>query len=312
MIQWMFFFFFYSFFGWCFESTYVSLKKRKLVNRGFMRGPFLPLYGTGAVMMLVVSRPFQDSLVLTYIAGVVGATVLEYVTGVGMEALFKVRYWDYSDQRFNYKGHICLSSSLAWGALTILMTRVIHQPVEQFMLFLPEWLVNVTVYLLTIMTSADLALSFKAAMDLRAVLVKMEQAKEELERIQKRMDVLIAVVNEDISNKKKEFEQETAKRREEYARRWDELEDRFERMKEAMASSEVLAESREEFLELRSRFKLWKEKREKNSFLEDYIKRSMIKGNPSMVSARFGEALEELKQAALDYKNKKKEKNEEK
>lgn len=312
MIQWMFFFFFYSFFGWCFESTYVSLKKRKLVNRGFMRGPFLPLYGTGAIMMLIISRPFQDSLVFTYIAGVIGATILEYVTGVGMEALFKVRYWDYSDQRFNYKGHICLSSSLAWGALTILMTKVIHQPVEQFMLFLPEWLVNVIVYLLTIITSADLALSFKAAMDLRAVLVKMEQAKEELERIQKRMDVLIAVVNEDISNKKKELELETAKRREESARRWEELEERFERVKEAMASTEILAESREEFLELRSRFKLWMEKRERNSFLEDYIKRSMIKGNPSMASARFGEVLEELKQAALEYKNKKKEKNEEK
>ena len=68
-IQWLFFFYFYCFFGWCFESTYVSLKSRKLVNRGFCRGPFLPLYGSGAIMMLVVSMPFQDNLVLVYIAG---------------------------------------------------------------------------------------------------------------------------------------------------------------------------------------------------------------------------------------------------
>ena len=87
-IQWLFFFYFYCFFGWCFESTYVSLKSRKLVNRGFCRGPFLPLYGSGAIMMLVVSMPFQDNLVLVYIAGCIGATVLEYVTGVTMEALF--------------------------------------------------------------------------------------------------------------------------------------------------------------------------------------------------------------------------------
>ena len=109
-IQWLFFFYFYCFFGWCFESSYVSIKERKPVNRGFMRGPFLPLYGTGALMMLIVSAPFRDNLFLTYIAGCIGATVLEYATGVVMEALFRVRYWDYSDQPFNFQGHICLGS----------------------------------------------------------------------------------------------------------------------------------------------------------------------------------------------------------
>ncbi len=58
-IQWLFFFYFYCFFGWIFESTYVSICKRKFVNRGFMRGPFLPIYGSGAIMMLVVSMPFS-------------------------------------------------------------------------------------------------------------------------------------------------------------------------------------------------------------------------------------------------------------
>ena len=86
-----------------------------------MRGPFLPIYGSGAIMMLVVSMPFQDNLILTYLAGCVGATVLELVTGLTMEALFKVRYWDYSNQKFNYKGVICLESTIAWGFYTIFM-----------------------------------------------------------------------------------------------------------------------------------------------------------------------------------------------
>ena len=101
--QWLVFFYIYSFLGWVFESSYVSLRKRKFVNRGFMKGPFLPIYGSGAVMMLFVSEPFQDNLVLTYFAGVVGATLLELVTGMALEAIFKVRYWDYSNQKFNYK-----------------------------------------------------------------------------------------------------------------------------------------------------------------------------------------------------------------
>ena len=59
IVQWLFFFYFYCFFGWCFESAYVSIKEKHFVNRGFMKGPFLPLYGSGAIMMLVVSKPFE-------------------------------------------------------------------------------------------------------------------------------------------------------------------------------------------------------------------------------------------------------------
>ena len=105
IIQWMFFFYLYCFLGWCFESAYVSICQRRLTNRGFLRGPFLPIYGSGATMMLVVSSPFQDNILLTYLAGCVGATVLEYVVGVTMEALFKVRYWDYTRKRFNYNNY---------------------------------------------------------------------------------------------------------------------------------------------------------------------------------------------------------------
>ena len=114
-----------------------------LTNRGFMRGPFLPLYGSGAIMMLVVSIPFQGSIALTYVAGCVGATVLEYVTGVTMEALFKVRYWDYSNQKFNFQGHVCLGTSLSWGFLTILMTEVVHVPIEKFVLSIPSQVLTV-------------------------------------------------------------------------------------------------------------------------------------------------------------------------
>ena len=131
IIQWLLFFYIYCFFGWCIESAYVSIHKKKFVNRGFMRGPFLPLYGSGAVIMLFVTMPVRDNLALTYLFGAIGATILEYITGACMEALFKVRYWDYSDKPFNIHGYVCLGTTLAWGFLTILMVRFIHEPVEQ-------------------------------------------------------------------------------------------------------------------------------------------------------------------------------------
>ena len=117
-VDWLMFFYIYCFLGWCFESTYVSIQHKKWINRGFMRGPFLPLYGSGAVIMLFVTIPVRDNVFLTFLFGAVGATILEYFTGAAMEALFKVRYWDYSNNRFNLNGHICLGTTIAWGFLT--------------------------------------------------------------------------------------------------------------------------------------------------------------------------------------------------
>lgn len=292
MSRWLFFFYFYCFFGWCFESAYVSIRNKRLVNRGFMRGPFLPLYGTGAVMMLVVSMPFQDHLILTYLAGCVGATVLEYVTGVTMEALFKVRYWDYSNQKFNFQGQICLSSTLAWGGLTILMTRVIHKPVEQFVLEIPSNILGIVTFVLTIYIVSDFALSFKAAIDLKDILVRMERAREELERIQKRLDVIIAVTAEERETKKQVREQKV-----------DDLiagiEERLNGFKEKLQSGTAAYsdKEKEEVMDLRTSYKINEEKRSQLKNLRDFYKRQLIKGNPTMVSSKFRDTLQELKEA---------------
>lgn len=202
LIQWLFLFYFYCFCGWCFESAFVSLKSRKPVNRGFMKGPFLPLYGSGAIMMLVVSKPFLGHWWAVYIAGCIGATVLEYVTGVVMEALFQVRYWDYSNQPFNFQGQICLSSTLAWGGLTLLMNYVVHKPIERLVFDIPADVLTGIVILLTGYIACDFGISFREALDLRDILVRAEKAKEELQRLQKRIDVLIAVAGEEWSEKK--------------------------------------------------------------------------------------------------------------
>ncbi|MGN0366720.1 MAG: hypothetical protein ACI4E5_12380 [Suilimivivens sp.] len=297
IIQWLFFFYFYCFFGWVFESTFVSVKSRKFVNRGFMRGPFLPIYGSGAIMMLVVSMPFQDNILLTYFAGCIGATALELVTGMTMEALFKVRYWDYSNQKFNYKGHICLSSTIAWGFLTILMTEFVHKGVEKIVLAIPSLLLSILTIIITVCIVSDFTLSFKAALDLRDVLVGLEKAKDEMERIQRRLDVLIAVANDEIETLK----QERGLRVDELM---ESVEAKFDAVKERIRinPSEFVDDVREEISELRSKYLVEKEHRLQFKGLKDFYQRSLIKGNPTMRSKRFEEALEELKKAVEEYK----------
>lgn len=297
IIQWLFFFYFYCFFGWVFESTFVSVKSKRFVNRGFMRGPFLPIYGSGAIMMLVVSMPFHDNIVLTYLAGCVGATALELVTGVVMEALFKVRYWDYSNQRFNYKGHICLTSTIAWGFLTILMTEIVHRGVEIAVFSVPENIITALTVVLSVYLTVDFTLSFKAAMDLREILVGLEKAREEMERIQKRLDVLIAVANDGRENRKQEREEKAEELMEN-------LEERFIRIKERLTidPGAFMDDVKEEIMELRNKYILEREHRIQFSRIKDFYQRSIIKGNPGMYSAKFSEALEELKRAVNDRK----------
>ena len=291
--QWLFIFYTYCFLGWCFESVYVSIKSKKWINRGFMRGPFLPLYGSGATMMLVVSMPFQDRIVLTYIAGCIGATVLEYITGVIMEALFKVRYWDYSNRPFNFQGQICLRSTLTWGFFTILMTKFLHWPLDKFVRSVPGQVLYYVTVVITVYIVIDFTLSFKAALDIRDILVKVQGVKDEMVRMQRRLDVIIAFNNEDKNQKRQERELTLAELS-------AGLKQRFVRLKEVVRSKplEYGEAIREEIAELRGKFSNYTDPQDNYKEMLDFYERDMIRNNPSMVSGKFKDALEELKKIA--------------
>ncbi len=301
--QWLLFFYIYCFFGWIFESTYVSLKQRHFVNRGFLHGPFLPLYGSGAVLMLFVSIPVQNNLVLVYFAGCIAATALEYVTGVCMEALFKVRYWDYSDKKFNYKGQICLGSTLAWGCLTVLLVYVIHRPIEQFVLGLPHRLTLMATYAVTVVMAVDMALSFKAAMELRNVLASMTAVRQKLEALQHRADAILAfaqgdklAVPSDLGSKVKGAAVE----------RLEAVLGKLEQYKERLGSY------REESESMRLRFEVLKERSSQAMNRLGYHNLSILRNNPSVTSRHFREALGELKETVRKgKKNQTKEQSEE-
>ena len=138
----LFFFFIYCFFGWIIESTYVSIHEKKLTNRGFMRGPVIPIYGCGAMTLLFASAPLIKWPVAVFFAGMFAASLLEYITGAVMEAVFKVRYWDYSNEKFNLNGYICLWTSVVWGLLSLAMNYVIHKPIESLSYMLTEYQLN--------------------------------------------------------------------------------------------------------------------------------------------------------------------------
>ena len=291
--QWLFIFYTYCFLGWCFESTFVSIKSKKWINRGFMRGPFLPLYGSGATMMLVVSMPFADHIVLTYVAGCIGATVLEYVTGVAMEALFHVRYWDYSGRPFNFQGQICLRSTLTWGFFTVLMTRVLHWPLDRFVQNVPGRALYYVTVLLTVYIVIDFTLSFKAALDIRDLLVKIQRVKEEMVRMQRRLDVIVAFNNDEKEQKKQDRELSLSELSSSLKQRFADLKETIQ--SKPLAYGEAI---KEEIAELRGKFSNYPDPRENYKEMLDFYKRDMIRNNPMMASDKYKDSLNELKNIA--------------
>lgn len=196
--QWALLFFFYCFCGWVWESCYVSAKQRRWVNRGFLHGPLLPIYGSGAIIILFVTLPVAENFWLVYLLGTLAATALEYVVGAVMEQLFKVRYWDYSKQPCNLHGYICLSSSIAWGFFSDLLVYWIHPPVDRLLHRLPALLVNPLAAVIAAAFIVDTVKSTKAAVDLREVLTRLTEENAELRRLAQKAEAVQSRTEEEL------------------------------------------------------------------------------------------------------------------
>lgn len=317
--QWILFFYVYCFLGWIIESTYVSCVQRQLVNRGFLRLPLLPLYGSGAILMLWVSLPLQDNLILVFLAGMIAASALEYVTGYVMERLFKMKYWDYSDQPLNLNGYICLWTSVCWGGLTILLTELIHRPIARVVLAIPSGAAIVFGVLISLVFAADVVQSVKAALDLGRVLENMTKLKTELEEMQLQMALLKAETVQKVSDMKEETIQRAANikgetsvmittlKAENAARKNEAVQSMKESVKRQAAAVSALREtagkSFSDLSGLSERLQLLTEKRDNLATHLSFYRKGLLRGNPTASSKQFGEALKELKSYAQKKKN---------
>ena len=120
----------YSILGWVVESIYMSICNKKLTNRGFATGPFCPIYGVGALTVFFALRPYSNNGLLLFVLGSLLATTIEFLTAVIMKRVFGEIWWDYNEKPFNYKGVLCLESSIAWGFYTLFLFLFLQRFVE--------------------------------------------------------------------------------------------------------------------------------------------------------------------------------------
>lgn len=199
LAQWLLLFFVYCFLGWIWETSYVSVRMKRFTNRGFMHGPMLPIYGSGAITMLFTTLPVNSNMVLVFIVACISATILELCTGTAMEAIFKVRYWDYTRYKINYKGYICLKASILWGVAGVLLVFFVNRPISGMVLAIPRQIADLIAFALTFVAACDFGASFREAMDIREILMRLTEEKDkQLRRIEKRVDVMTAIYADEL------------------------------------------------------------------------------------------------------------------
>ena len=198
--QLAFFFFIYSFAGWCIEVCCAAIQKRKFVNRGFVNGPLCPIYGSGAVLFAIFLPELKEAPFFLFLAGAILASILEFTTGALLEKLFHRKWWDYSNIRWNYEGYVCLPFSLGWGVCAVVLNMFLNPLLVKLLGILPKLLMVIIMIALTVVLVLDTMGTTLAIRGLQKKQVQLAEFTEGVSqvskllenaitrRIQKRMD----------------------------------------------------------------------------------------------------------------------------
>ena len=296
--QWLLVFYLYCMLGWCFESTVVSVGQRRLVNRGFLRGPMLPIYGFGAVILLHVSLPLKQHPVWLYLASMIAATVFEYIVGVVMEKIFKVKYWDYSKQRFQFQGYICLRSSLCWGFLGLILTSVIHPPIEKLVLGLPFIGLIVIDVLFSAAFISDVIVSVRSALDLAKVLEELDRLREQGAELRQQLSetALVGLTNLSyrVEEAHGEFTEKVGEAKAQLSEKIDDAKEQLAAVHE-MRSDERRAQTAAAREQLQAKLDELQRRFDERAAALGRTRKSLLRGNPTARSERYTEVLERLK-----------------
>ena len=181
------YFIIYSFLGWVMESIVRTISEKKLINTGFLHGPFCPIYGIGAIILFAFLDKFENNLILLFFVAIIVLTIWEYIVGWMLEKLFNTKYWDYSEQKFNIQGRVCLTNSICWGILGVLLVKYIHPFIQNIVLKIDNSILKYIIIAIAALMLIDAIIS----------IVKVKNIKSTLERVEK--------LNKEIKEKLKEI-----------------------------------------------------------------------------------------------------------
>lgn len=140
LVQYFLAFMLFSFVGWVYETALYTIQEGKFISSGFLRGPYCPIYGGGAVVMVFCFYERTDSPWVMFFGGMAIATVIEYLVAVILENCFHKKWWDYSNVRFNFQGRICLLGALCFGTMCMFLCKVAQPLLMKILFLVPEYI----------------------------------------------------------------------------------------------------------------------------------------------------------------------------
>ena len=182
-------FIFYSFCGWIVDTADILLTRKQLVNRGFLLGPICPIYGVGVLLMIFLLSRFTDTPLALFILAIFIFMTLEYLTSYLMEKLFNARWWDYTDQKFNLNGRICLETTIPFGLGGMLVMYVINPFITKMLDKIPHNIVIILGIVFLVIFIVDVILSFSVIAKIKkAISMRYKgEYKDDTEEVNKKV-----------------------------------------------------------------------------------------------------------------------------
>lgn len=166
-------FFIYSVIGYLVEFIYCSIKEKRLVfNRGFLIGPYLPIYGVGAVIMINILDQYKNDLLVLFIMSMVVCTIIEYITSFILEKIFSIRWWDYQDRKYNINGRVCLENSFFFGIAGVIQIRYFNPFINRIIDLIPKTGFMIISISLLVIFLADIIITLNAMSKIKISLIR--------------------------------------------------------------------------------------------------------------------------------------------
>lgn len=159
----------YSVIGWIVEEIDMLVFEKKIVNRGFLIGPYCPIYGFGSLVIIIFLDKYLNDPIVLFFMTMISCGVLEYLTSFFMEKLFKTRWWDYSDKKFNINGRICLETLVLFGIGGLAISYIVQPFIMSLVTLIPNNILNIVAIILSIIFILDNIVSFKIIMNFKLV-----------------------------------------------------------------------------------------------------------------------------------------------
>lgn len=227
----------YSFFGWVYESVLCSVMGHKLVNRGFLNGPLCPIYGFGAlVVILFLGKAADQSVLILFLSGAVLTCTLEYITSWAMEKLFHTRWWDYSHYKFNLNGRVCLLGAVAFGAMSVLILKVVHPVVSGFVARIPDPVLLIASGVIGLILIADIVVTVHTILSMNH---KLEEIQEAINQAKEKYGQRLSEWKEDIAERADEWKDGYAERKQQVLERFEKSEFYTDKVKKLLSSRNI-------------------------------------------------------------------------